>query len=329
MSDEIEESGVSSQDVKACIEFMLGRTPSDDLVDYHLSLDFKNKFELGRYIASTAEFQAFQLDTRFKPIFLGDRVMAKTHRGEVIYLIPQDLDLTPAILSTGRYEVHVEQAILSCLRPGNTIVDIGANVGYHTMAIAGAYGRSCKVHAFEANPAISPLLLASLFVNGYASFRGKGQVDLYPVAVSDKPGQIILEAAPGHFGSGHIVTERIGSDFGEEYSQRTTVKSVRLDDILASVPSVDFLHMDIEGAEPLAIAGAHQLLERSLDIRILTEWSASMMSTLADVNNYVDDLLAFGFRFWKVEKSGFVPVPSGDVLNLGHCDLLISRHDPY
>lgn len=325
----IKGSGISSEDVKACIEFMLGRTPGKELIEYHLSLGFNNRFALGRYIASTAEFKAAQPDTQFTPIFLGDRVMAKTHRGEVIYLVPQDLDLTPAILRTGRYEIHVEQAILSCLRPGNTIIDIGANVGYHTMAMAGAHGRSCKIHAFEANPAITPLLRGSLFINEYSSFRGKGQVNLYPVAVSDKPGQLILESAPGHFGSGHLVTERANSDFGEEYSQRAAVDSVRLDDILTSVPSVDFLHMDIEGAEPLAIAGAQKILERSPDVRILTEWSPSMMSTLADVNKYIDDLIAYGFQFWKVENPGFAPVSSGDLLNLDHCDLLISRHGPY
>ena len=327
MSDVAVNTGITSEDVKSCIEFMLGRTPDDELVNYHLSLGLRNRFELGSYILSTAEFRSKQPSARFTPVFLGDRVMAITHRGEVIYLVPGDLDLTPSIMKYGRYEVHVEQAIMSCLHPGSTVVDIGANVGYHTMAIAGAYGRSCKIHAFEANPAIVPLLRASLFVNNYSSFQGFGQVDLHPVAVADKPGQIILEAAPGHFGSGHIITDRIGADFGEAYSERTAVNAVRLDDVLASVPSVDFLHMDIEGAEPLAIAGARQLLERSPNLRILTEWSTSMMSTLADVNEYVQSLNAMGFRFWKAGEAGFASVPVTDVVNLGHCDLLISRQD--
>jgi FkbM family methyltransferase len=327
MSEVSKNSYITPEDIIACIEFLLGRTPDDDLVKHHLSLGFKDRFELGRYIISTSEFRSHHLNAQFSPIFLGDRVMAMTHRGEVIYLVPGDLDLTPAILKSGRYEVHVEQAILSCLQSGDTVVDIGANVGYHTMAIAGAYGRSCKIHAFEANPAIIPLLRASLFVNGYSSFRGVGQVDLHPVAVADKPGQIALQAAPGHFGSGHIVTARADSDFGEAYSERTAVDAVRLDDVLATVPSVDFLHMDIEGAEPLAIAGARRILERSPRIRILTEWSTSMMSTLADINEYVQDLSALGFRFWKVDAAGFAPVPVSDVLNLGHCDMLISRQD--
>jgi hypothetical protein len=60
------------------------------------------------------------------PVLLGDRVFALTHRGQIIYLPPSDLDLTPRILRDGRWEPHVELTIARCLRRGDTVIEVGA-----------------------------------------------------------------------------------------------------------------------------------------------------------------------------------------------------------
>src|SRR5205085_1253858 len=54
---------------------------------------------------------AAQPGGRPAPIFLGDRVLASTHRGSPIYDVPQDVDLTPLILLHGRWEPHIEQTL--------------------------------------------------------------------------------------------------------------------------------------------------------------------------------------------------------------------------
>jgi hypothetical protein len=83
-------NGVSPDDVIACIEMILGRTPDAELVQYHLGLGFANRSALGKYMINTGEFQNRYAEAmqKFRPasIFLGDRVLSSTHRGEVIYL---------------------------------------------------------------------------------------------------------------------------------------------------------------------------------------------------------------------------------------------------
>jgi FkbM family methyltransferase len=255
--------GVTADDVIASIEMILGRTPDQALVDYHLKLGFADRFALGKYMINTDEFSAqfHSLGRMGKHTFLGDRVLAFTHRGDMIYLDPTDLDLTPGILLHGRHEPHVEQAIVGSIRPGDTVLDLGANVGYHTLAIAAAVGPAGHVHAFEANPKVMRLLKATMTVNGFSDFRGTGRVNLYANAVLDRPGTITLASAPDHDGSGHVINDAPSSDYGPEYSTRMAVPAVTLDAVLAdSVGMVDLIHMDIEGSEPLALRGGQAVI---------------------------------------------------------------------
>ena len=323
------DSAVSANDIIASIEMILGWTPDNLMIDYHLSLGFKSRSELGNYMISTHEFQQKHRNFSFSPVFLGDRVLAFTHAGDKIYLVPGDVDLTPSILIEGRYEPDVEQTIRRQIRQGDTAVDVGANVGYHTLAIAHAVGPGGRVHAFEANPEVHRLLQATLLINSLTSFRGVGRVNVHNMAVADRDGTMKLSFVPSHYGSGNLVTDDPGSSFGPEYSSVVEVPTVRLDALLHDVPSVDFMHLDIEGAEPLAMRGARALIGRSPQIRIITEWSVHMMRHLSRVEEHVAWLVGEGFRFWQITGNrSFTAVDQTAVIALHQCDLLMSRYDP-
>jgi FkbM family methyltransferase len=326
--DEAAPGGVTADDVIASIEMILGWTPDQALVDYHLKLGFADRFALGKYMINTDESRTKFIGRLRNHTFLGDRVLAFTHRGDMIYLDPTDLDLTPGILLNGRHEPHVEHAIVASIRSGDTVIDLGANVGYHTLAIAAAVGPAGHVHAFEANPKVMRLLKATMTVNRFSDFRGTGRVNLYESAVLDGPGTITLASAPDHQGSGHVINTPL-SDYGPDYSTRTVVPAVTLDAVLAdSVGMVDLIHMDIEGSEPLAVRGAQAIIERSPKIKIITEWSTGMMSTRADVGEFVAWLIERGFKFWLVAEAGLTRLEPSALLTLPHCDLFLSREDP-
>jgi FkbM family methyltransferase len=327
--DQAAPGGVSADDIIASIEMILGRTPDQALVDYHLKLGFADRFALGKYMISTDEFRAQFHGSMRNHTFLGDRVLAFTHQGHMIYLDPTDLDLTPAILMHGQWEPHVEQAIVGSIRAGDTVIDLGANVGYHTLAIAAVVGPAGHVHAFEANPKIMRLLKATMTVNGFSDFRGTGRVNLYENAVLDRLGTITLASALDHDGSGHVINDAPSSDYGPEYSTRKVVPAVTLDAVLADrVGMVDLIHMDIEGSEPLALRGGQVVIERSPKIKIITEWSIRMMRTRADVGEFVAWLIERGFKFWLVTGGGLTRLEPSALLTLPHCDLFLSREDP-
>ena len=325
-------AGVTADDIVASIELILGRTPDQALIDHHLALGFKNRFDLGWYMLSTQESRARTRALQRQPLFLGDRLLAHTYRDEPIYLIPTDLDVTPSILFHGRYEAHVERVIAGSIRPGDIAIDIGSNVGVHTLVIGRAVGPEGRVHAFEANAEVMKFLKPTLLLNGLTSWRGTGRVTLYPYAVTDRAGSLVLEQAPGHFGSGHLLTDSPGSDFGPEYSVRVEVPTITIDGLLGgTIERLDFLHMDIEGAEPMAVKGARALISRSPTLRIVTEWSPEMMNSIGNARELIDWLVGEGFRFWRVGgDAGVDPVPVAvaDLANHPHSDMFISRQDP-
>jgi FkbM family methyltransferase len=328
--------GVSADDVIACIEMILGRTPDANLVKYHLGLGFPDRFALGEYMIKTGEFrERYSLQSaslRPPPVFLGDRVLTHTHRGNVIYLIPLDLGLTPSILLHGTYEPHIEKAIVQSLRAGDTVIDVGANVGYHTLAESTTVGSNGQVHAFEANPEVIRLLKATMFVNGFSNWKGTGRVSLYENAALDRSGTITLASAPGHYGSGHVMSNTPrSSDYDSSYSIQVEVPAVALDDVLADrVGTVDLIHLDIEGSEPLALRGAQALINRSPNVKIITEWSVGMMGARGvSAGEHVAWLLERGFEFWLIEPgSKFTKIEPAQAPMLPHCDLFLSRAVP-
>jgi FkbM family methyltransferase len=331
-------SELNRDDIIAAFELILGHPPiSETDILYHLGLGFSNRSSLGEYLVRTDEFSArYEAMARSglvrpgtvrpHPIFLGDRVLGWTHCGQRIYLAPHDVDLTPRILFDGSWEPHVEETIRRLARPGDTVIDLGANVGYHTIVLGTAVGPQGKVFAFEANPMMMPLLEATVAVNGF-----QGWVQLFSCAILDQAGTISLAWAPNHYGSGNVVPKAFIAGYADGYPSRVDVPAETLDSLLAEqVSMIDLIHMDIEGSEPLALRGAERLIERSPTLKILTEWSINMMGARADIGSYVSWLSASGFRFWSIDPPTFrlSPITASSLLELPHCDVLMSRVDP-
>ena len=334
--------GVNYDDVVASFEMVLGRAPdSEEAVNYHLRLGFADRIALGAYMCATDEFRIrhermvadgraprsrFQPEGRQRPltVFLGDRVLTETHRGLKIYVPPTDMDLGPHILLRGIWETHVETALLRLLRPGMQAVDVGANIGYHTLTLGAAVGPTGRVHGFEASPNLARLVQASVFINGMTPW-----VTIHNQAVLDQAGTVTLASQPDHFGSGNIVPPGAEAAYHSDYSSQIQVPGIALDAVLGAGPPLDLIRIDIEGSEPQALRGAARLIERSPALRIVTEWSVGMMAARSDVGGFVAWLQGMGFRFWLVNaEGGFDPLAADQLPGLPHSDLLISRQDP-
>jgi FkbM family methyltransferase len=254
--------------------------------------------------------------------YLGDnRALALTRRGDMIYLDTRDLGLTPHIALHGIWETEVEAALARLVKPRQHVVEVGANMGYHTLAMARAIGPGGNLHAFEANPQVLPLLLSTLAVNGLS-----GMVTVHPHAALDQAGEVEFAADPQHIGSGH----RALPGGAANYSNRFNVTAVTLDGaLLDRLGRIDLLRMDAEGSEPQVLRGAEQLIHNSPGLCIVTEWSPAMMAVRTDLNALVAWLKSLGFRFWHIGAGGRLhSVPAGQLTTLAHCDLVMSRTLP-
>lgn len=156
------------------------------------------------------------------------------------------------LMWAGAYERELVDLFKLVLKPGMTVLDVGANIGYFSVLAAGLVGESGQVHSFEPAPTCFARLKRNLAAFPWASASA--------VAVGDAPGTACFHFSDkaNETGWGSLLSE------GDACTRETTVPVVRLDDWAREqgIGRVDFIKMDIEGAEFRALQGATELLSR-------------------------------------------------------------------
>ena len=137
------------------------------------------------------------------------------------------------------------------LRPGMRAVDVGANYGLYTVALARAVGREGRVWAFEPAPDTAQFLGATLQLNDF------GQVMLSRAAVSSREGSISLSLEI------HPEVNRVTGSAAAP-GDTIEVPAVTLTRLAEEQDwrEIDFIKLDVEGHEPEALAGAAGLLQK-------------------------------------------------------------------
>lgn len=139
----------------------------------------------------------------------------------------------------GLHEFEDMGFVLHALRPGDTFVDIGANIGSYTI-LAAAVGASCE--AFEPVPETFAWLCSNVRINGFQE-----SVRTQQVAIGGATGTIA-------FTSGLDTVNHVVRDPGHEKDATITVPVTRLDDALA-VRSATIIKVDVEGFETEVLDG--------------------------------------------------------------------------
>ncbi len=180
-----------------------------------------------------------------------------------------DLGVYPdCCMAFGLYELDTERLIRRLLRPGDRFVDAGANIGYFTLLAASIVGPEGHVDAFEPQPDNRARLIDHLARNGLAD-----RVRIHPIALGDHEGQVTIHCyTQGHnHGSSTLFAEPGAA------TNATRVPMRRMDDVLIQAapppPRVHLVKMDIEGAEPLAVAGMTRLLQAEHPPAIICEFN--------------------------------------------------------
>jgi len=193
---------------------------------------------------------------------LDDLVTVPIHGGDLrIRLDPDDsLELRRQPFEPGEVGFVKRQ-----IQAGQTVLDVGANIGYYTLLFSRLVGERGRVIAFEPDPNNFTLLCRNLADNQCDN------VIPHQRAVGAEQTTLKLYQCAGNNGM-HRAYESICC--GDAF---VNVEAVVLDDFLADEPRIDFLKMDIEGFELFALQGMHQLLDRHCP-KILTEFSPSALT---------------------------------------------------
>ena len=169
--------------------------------------------------------------------------------GNVVY-VPQHVDVTaghrlfkPAT-SIGMVE--------TLCRPGDCVLDIGANVGDWTLPLALAVGPRGKLLAFEPVPYLAQALVKTARINRH------DWVEVLELALSSTDGTAEFSVERANSGGSRL--GRVAGDFSQ-----ITVRTARLDSVLASrtdIDRIDFVKIDVEGFEEQVLQGARETFAR-------------------------------------------------------------------
>ncbi len=239
---------------------------------------------------------------------LGDTVTVESDVGP-LYIRQDDTIIKPYLEEHGNWAPEQALTVRETVGSGMCFLDIGAHVGYFSVLSGALVGPDGVVFAFEPHPRNYELLLANVWRNGLTN------VVCFPWAVGDRNGFAELFEAPGNSGD-HRLYRSAGED-----RDVVRVRCVALDALGAIRTPVDFVKLDVQGAEEGAMRGMEQVLALSPDVTVAVEfWPYGMARFGTDVRGVLPYYRSLGYRIRAHHPDRDRPVELADDEILGLCD---------
>jgi FkbM family methyltransferase len=194
-------------------------------------------------------------------------------------------DRIERLMWAGCYERDLVTILRHSLRPGMVFADVGAHIGYFTVLASSLVSPGGRVYAFEADP--------QCFERLRENSRTLSGVIVHPMAVSDRVGEATFFASPDPAESGwgslfpdglHRSTRRVLTTTLDEWRQRE------------APGRIDFVKMDVEGAEYRVLRGAEHLIRDDRPVFFLEVNDVCLARDGRGAHDIVDFLNRCGYR---------------------------------
>lgn len=181
-----------------------------------------------------------------------------------------DKNIENVIYERGVYELGTVSLIQRLLKEGDVFIDVGANIGFLSMAAAATVGKKGEVLAFEPVPSTYRILAANKELNSMS------QLQTFQIGVGSKSEIVSIQTEELNRGGASILNNTGGEEIEIEVK--------KLDELIASGP-ISLIKVDVEGYEFEVLKGAEELIKRDQPALII-EYST-------DRENSVDSLDMF------------------------------------
>lgn len=197
----------------------------------------------------------------------------------------------------GCWEKEMGNVFKKYIQKGDTVLDIGANIGYHSLYCAALLNNTGKVYSFEPIPRLAKQLESSVKINNFSNI----QICNFGLAESDQDKKVL-----------YLRDENIGGSSLFRYENIELVKVMgttevalkKLDNFLPH-EKVSLIKIDVEGYEYEALRGAHELLSKCHPY-ILMEYSPIFYTQendhkALDLVVYLEEI---GYSFFSLQDEG-------------------------
>lgn len=186
-----------------------------------------------------------------------------------------------ALFVTGVWEPEVTEFISHRLRPGMTVVDVGADMGYYSLLFANKVGPTGKVIAFEPIPLAKALLDENIRINKLTNVLS------YQFAISDRTGKAVLESP--------LKKSRVSLQKTQAMNDDIEIEIRHFDEwqIAMAIGVINMVKIDVEGAELMVLMGMRNTLvaqRPALLIEIHPDQLPHFGHTVKDLLTFLKDL---------------------------------------
>lgn len=183
-------------------------------------------------------------------------------------------------------------------RPGDCVLEIGANIGTETIGFADIVGKDGSVHAFE------PLPANVTHLENLARLNPARAIHIHQLALSDRAGRLHFEIPPSDSsGVGHLVAP--GST---EHAETLVVECRTLDSLADEVPAASAVFVDTEGEEVRILRGGRSYLERHRPVLVVEASPKLLKKSGASLAELLELLRSLDYRPFRLGTLSLEPV---------------------
>jgi len=213
--------------------------------------------------------------------------------GANVLLNPKDPVVSGA-LAFGVYEKSELKRFAEVIRPGMTVVDVGANLGTYSAVALDRLKGVGRLLAVE--PARENFAWLQRNTRGNRGTLPANHVTLVRAALSDRAGWATLFKNPGNKGDNRLYDDPL-------LPLRERVPTVTLDSLCRKhrIRSIDVLKIDVQGFEVRVLQGAEKILQASLSCHLFCEfWPGGMRKAGTGTEGFLKFLQSHQFRLFEV-----------------------------
>jgi FkbM family methyltransferase len=284
-------SSVNKETLRWAYRLFWDREPENDSV---LEQQFPSTTALRNAFLDSTEFRNKNSSRVFNP---DAWVIKETTHGFRIWVSLNELSICRPILNDA-YDVKEAEILKGMIRTGDTVFDIGTNIGFYSLLLSKIVGPGGQVHGFEPFPFLFNVARRSILENHYQAF-----CTIHNLALSNTEGTLSLRDAliMSPFCGGHISSTATIPD----KSCDGKVAVSRLDGFMPQ-STVRLIKIGVEGAEPMVIEGGRMLIARDKPV-ILSGLNNAKLKAVSNTTAtiYIKQLRELGYACFAVADTAY------------------------
>jgi FkbM family methyltransferase len=213
------------------------------------------------------------------------RSLYRTRGGQLFWLDPSNY-LDRCIAERGVFEPDAVAVMRRLVQHGDVVLDVGANIGFHTVLLSELVGPTGRVHAFEPTAAFRAVLERNVVTNLLTN------VEIHALGLSDRSQRLTIQ-----IGDSSATLHPPGGVASRGSEQ---IELVSLDEIRdrLCLDRLDFVKVDVDGHEPAMLRGAARVLAQHAPLVLLEVNHLNYLQAGWTAWDFFRDLTKQGYRVY-------------------------------